>query len=120
MNSSNLIRLIEKYSCEINVIKFLNGRMKIKVNDNLIARSREMKKYTSFGPKSVDCNAIRPEFFSHAQNAHGHSIFGHSVGHMVLEPNWVHIQRRTDVQDVRVLSNLQVWKAQFGPESDFC
>ena len=51
MNSSNLIRLNEKYSCEINVIKFLNGRMKIKVNDNLIARSREMKKIYQFWAK---------------------------------------------------------------------
>ena len=33
---------------------------------------------------------------------------------MILEPNWIHAERRTQVQNVRVFTFQQMWYAVFG------
>lgn len=69
-------------------------------------------------PKGIDGNAIALELFGHAQNAHGHSVFGHCVGDIGAKPAGAHVQRWRDVEDVRVVALLQIRKAFLGAVGD--
>ena len=42
------------------------------------------------------------KFLSHAQDAHGHAIFCHRIGNVILEPYGSHTQWRRYVENVRM------------------
>ena len=74
-------------------------------------------KLTRLGPEGVHSDPGRLELLRHAEDAHGHPVLGHGVGRVVLEPAGTHVQRRGDVQDVRVvLGSAEVGQRQLGAE----
>jgi hypothetical protein len=45
------------------------------------------------------------ELFGHAQHAHAHAVFGDGVGHVLFEPASIEVQRRRDVENVRIFGS---------------
>ena len=70
---------------------------------------------TCFGPEGVDGDAVGAELFGHAEDAHGHAVLGHGVGHVVAEPARVHVERRAQGQDGRGRAALQVRQGRSRP-----
>ena len=56
------------------------------------------------------------ELRAHAQRAHRHAELRHRVGDVVLEPFGLHVERRRQIQDVRVGGLLQVRNARLGDQ----
>ena len=54
------------------------------------------------GHSALTPHAPASELLRHAQYAHGHAVLAHGVGRVVLEPGRVQVQRRRQVEDVRV------------------
>ena len=56
------------------------------------------------------------ELLGHAQDAHPHAVLGHGVGDVALEPPRPHVERRRQVEHVRVGGLAQVGQA--GPRAE--
>ena len=54
-------------------------------------------------PQGINGNSLIFELLSHSQDTHWHAVFGNSVCDMVSEPSWAHVERRWDVENMRVL-----------------
>ncbi len=55
---------------------------------------------------------MRPEFRRHAERAHAHAVFCHGVGDVVLEPARPHVERRREIQNMRIGGLLEIGNAR--------
>src|SRR6185436_19351651 len=62
-------------------------------------------------PQRVYRDAIGRELARHAQYAHAHAVFRHGVRDVRREPARVHVERRREVENMRVLGALEMRQA---------
>ncbi len=65
------------------------------------------------GQRGVEGDAVAPELSRHAEHAHAHAEFGHRVSRVRRKPLRAHIQRRRQVQNVRIGGLFQMRDAGF-------
>ena len=66
---------------------------------------------TVLGQRALTATPASPELLRHAEHAHAHPVLRHRVGDVVREPLRVHVERRREVEDVRVCRLQEVREA---------